>query len=101
MLTQGGPGFPCLAPVIYAFTLSGNTECLLDELPFKDDIPCTAATEDVLQLIDQVIIIRGILNKDRFCRYQSYYNPLHITTLQFALTLYISSLYQTATCSIY
>ena len=52
-ILQGGPGFPCLAPVVVDYLLTESAESLT-EVPFLQDMPLTAATGDLVDLIKKV-----------------------------------------------
>ena len=51
---QGGPGFPCLSPVVYCYILTGSSDLSDQEIPFLSDIPMSAATHDTITLIQEV-----------------------------------------------
>ena len=55
-ILQGGPGFPCLAPVVVDHLLTESAESLT-EVPFLQDVPLTAATGDLVDLIKKVSFI--------------------------------------------
>lgn len=59
-IINGAPGFPCLAPAVYAYLISGSMNEAV-ELPTADDIPDL----DMREVLSKVsVLIRCLLHLD-------------------------------------